>query len=82
MPRTRIQFGDHEYGQEWIVVYHLGNPEFDDDFETSNTVEVSLLAEDIDTAVRYAQQYMRKKQTDEETADEWSDAQILSVELH
>lgn len=82
MPRTRIQFGDFETGQEWIVTYHLGNYEYDDDFESDNTVEVSLLAEDIDTAVRYAQQYLRKKQTEEETADKWADAQILSVELH
>ena len=80
--RKHILFEDVDEGPEWGVVYNLGIEEFDDSEEDTNTVEIVLNAEDIDTAVRYAQQYLRKMQSEEETAEEWASAEIISVELH
>lgn len=82
MLRKRIIFEDIDEGPEWVTVYHLGYAELDDSIDESDTTEVMFNAKDFDTAVKYAQQYMRKMQTDEETSEEWKDAQILSVELH
>lgn len=79
--RKRILFEAEDEGPEWVVVYHLGSPEFDDDMEGSETTEIVLNAIDFDTAVRYAQQYLRKMQSEEETADEWAAAEIQAVEL-
>lgn len=79
--RKRILFEEEDTGPEWIATFHLGNLEFDDDFEDSNMVEIVLNAIDFDKAVRYAQQYLRKMKTEEDTATEWADAEILSVEL-
>ena len=81
MERKRILFEDNDQGPEWVVVYHLGYLEFDDDVDSSDITEIVLNAPDFDIAVRYAQQYLRKMQVDEETSDSWADAQILSVEL-
>ena len=81
MERKRILFEDNDQGPEWVVVYHLGYLEFDDDVDSSDITEIVLNAPDFDIAVRYAQQYLRKMQVDEETSDIWADAQILSVEL-
>lgn len=80
--RKRILFEDQDEGLEWVVVYHMGYSEFDDDIDGSDIVEITLTAPDFDVAVKYAQQYLRKMQTEEETSSEWKDAQILSVELH
>ena len=66
---------------EWVVVYHLGYADFDDDFDNNDMREATFNAPDFDTAVKYAQQYLRKMQTEEETASQWSSAQILSIEL-
>lgn len=82
MNRKRILFEDSDSGPEWVVVYHMGYTEFDDDITDDDSTEIILNAPDFDTAVKYAQQYLRKMQTEEETSEEWADAQILSVELH
>ena len=82
MNRKRILFEDKDNGPEWVVVYHLGYSDFDDDIDNSDVTEIVLNAPDFETAVRYAQQYLRKMQAEEDTSDEWAQAQILSVELH
>lgn len=79
--RTRVLFEDKEDGPEWVATYALSYSELDDEFEDTDHVEAIFNAEDFETAVKYAQQYLRKKQIDEETADEWSSAVIVSVEL-
>lgn len=80
--RKRLLIEEEESELEWIVVYHLGYSDFDDEIENNDIVEVKLNADDIDTALRYAQQYLRKMQTEEETSEEWSSAQILSIERY
>ena len=80
--RTRILFEEEDNGPEWIVVYYLGSNDIDDDFEDNSTTEIVLNAPNFDVAVRYAQQYLRKMQSDEQTASDWATAEILSVELH
>ena len=82
MERKRILFDDNETGPEWVVTYHLGYSDFDDDIDNNDVVEIILNAPSFDTAAKYAQQYLRKMQVEEETSSEWSQAQILSVELH
>ena len=79
--RRRILFEDVDEGLEWVVTYYFGNDEFDDDMNSTNTEEIVLNAINFDTAVRYAQQYLRKLQSDDETKEQWRDAQILAVEL-
>ena len=81
MNRKRILFEEEDKGPEWVVVYHLGYYDFDDDLNNSDVEEIILNAPNFETAARYAQQYLRKMQMDEETADTWSEAEILSVEL-
>lgn len=81
--RKKLLFEGNDEGQEWVVVYYKGFTDLvDDNFESDDTVEVSLTAPDFNTAVKYAQQYLRKMQTDEETASSWEHAEILSVELY
>ena len=79
--RNRILFEDKDEGPEWVAVYYLGSDELDDSFEETDKTEIILNAVDFEAAVRYAQQYLRKMQSDDETSDQWKDAQILSVEL-
>lgn len=80
--RKHYLFEQEESGETWIATYTLGYSEFDDSFEDSDTVEISFNAESFDIAVRYAQQYLRKMKSEEETADKWQDAEILAVELY
>lgn len=80
--RKRILFEASEDGPEWVVVYHFGLLEFDDDMNNVETTEIILNAPDFETAVRYAQQYLRKMQSEEETAEQWATAEIQAVELH
>lgn len=82
MNRKRIIFEDVDEGPEWVATYHLGYSDFDDEIKNNDITEISFNAEDFDTAVKYAQQYLRKMQSEEETSDDWAQAQILSVELH
>lgn len=79
--RTHILFEDKEEGPEWVVTYHLGYPELDDDIDESEVTEVILTAPTFNIAARYAQQYLRKMQTEEDTSESWKNAQILAVEL-
>ena len=81
MDRKRIIFDDAEAGQEWVAAYHLGMSDYDDDMSSNDIAEISFNAADFDTAVKYAQQYLRKMQIEEETADKWTSAEIMSVEM-
>ncbi len=66
---------------QWAATFYLGESDIDDTFEDTATTEVIIEAPDFETAVKYAQQYIRKMQTESETKDLWSDAEILSIEL-
>ena len=79
--RKHILFEEENNDPEWVVVYHLGYSEFDDDMLDDNTEEIIINAINFDVAVKYAQQYLKKMQTEEETADRWQNAQILSLDL-
>ena len=79
--RKQILFEENDNGPEWVVEYHLGQSEFDDSLEDSETTEIVLNAEDFNMAVKYAQQYLRKMKSEEETSDLWKDAEILSIQL-
>lgn len=81
METKRIIFNDYVDGDEWVATYHLGISEFDD-LDESEPIQIIFNAVNFDMAVRYAQQYLRKMQTEEETSNEWASAEILSVELH
>lgn len=81
LDRRVLLFEDIDEGPEWVAVYYLGSDELDDSFEETDTIEALFHAESFEDAVRYAQQYLRKMQTDEETQEKWNSAQILSVEL-
>lgn len=78
MERIRLTF-DNATGPEWVAQYYLGEPEYDDTPEDDATQEVIFNAVDFDTAVRYAQQYLRKRQSETDT---WETAEILSVERY
>ena len=80
--RKKILFEDIEEGYEWIAQYYLGHDEIDDFNEENNIVEISFTAPNFDTAVKYAQQYLRKMQTEEQTAQEWAQAEVLAVQLY
>lgn len=71
-----------EEGDLWVVTYSLSSEEYDDSFEDNTRREVQFVAVDFETAVRYAQQYLRKMQLEEDTATEWASAVITSVELY
>lgn len=80
--RKRILFDDSEKGSDWVVSYYLGEQEFDDSFDELNRTEIILTAESFEIAVRYAQQYLRKMKSEDETSAEWANAEILSIELY
>lgn len=48
--------------------------------DDGNVSTVTLDADSFDSAVKYALQYVRKMQLDDSTADQWSDAKLLSLE--
>lgn len=66
---------------EWVVTFYLGDSEIDDSIDDSSLKEASVYAKDFETAVKYAQQYLKKMQLDEETREQWLSAEILSVQL-
>lgn len=66
----------------WVASFHLGEEELDDSFDEENVVEINIEADSFEDAVKYAQQYLRKMQIEEETAEQWANAQILAVELY
>ena len=80
MLRSFVLFEDVEDGPEWVATFYFGSSEFDDGFDESDMKEILFNAEDFDTAARYAQQYLRKMQIEEETSDEWKTAELLSLE--
>lgn len=80
--RKQIIFDDYTDGNSYVVVYHLGYEESDDSFDETETVEIELKATDFDTALKYAQQYLRKMKTEEDSADTWSNAEIISIEQY
>ena len=68
-------------GDKWLVTYEVKNmiSEYDDNMgDDGNIIEVIITASTFDNAVKYAQQYIRKKQSED---DNWIDADILSVQL-
>ena len=73
---------DETEGPEWSVIYQLSLPAVDDDFDSDNrTIHVIFKAEDFQDATKYAEQYMRKMRTEEETSAQWANAEILSIIL-
>ena len=82
MERKRLVFADDTSSPEWVATYSLSYPEIDDSFDDSSDdlTEIIFNAVDFDVAVRYAQQYLRKMQTEEETQDVWATAEIISIE--
>lgn len=72
--------GEEEPGVEWLVQFQLKTAEIDDSFDDTSLEEVIIVAVDFDTAYKYAQQYIRTKQLDSETKDDWADAEIVSVD--
>lgn len=68
---------EEEDGYEWAVIFHLPNKneEYDDTFENTQE-EAIIVALDADEAVKYAEQYIRVQQKEN---DEWQDAEILSI---
>lgn len=79
--RKRILFEAEEDGPEYVATFQLKESDIDDDFNSSDVREVIMNAPDFESAVKFAQQYLRKMQIEEETAAEWEDAEILSVQL-
>jgi hypothetical protein len=69
---------DEEEGYEWRVTFHLPElaGEYDDDFESFDE-QVTIVAIDVDQAVKYAEQYIRVQQKDNSA---WKNAEILSVQ--
>ena len=80
--RKHILFEEEESGIPWVATYYLGSEELDDSIEENDTKEIELVAEDFETAVKYAQQYLRKMQSEDETGERWANAQIVSVDLY
>ena len=78
MARTELRFDGAE-GPQWVATYHLGYNDWDDDLNNSEIEEILYQAANFDTAVRYAQQYLRKQKSED---DSWSEADILSVEQY
>lgn len=70
---------EYREGLEWEVIFYLGEPEIDDSIEDHSQVKRVVEAPDFETAVRYAEQYMRKMKLEEDTAEKWANAEILSV---
>ena len=66
---------------EWIATIGFKEPEIDDSMDNMEYEEISVLAPDFDTAVKYVDQYVRKMQLDETADSKWKDATILSVQL-
>ncbi len=75
-----LQEGEEESGVEWLVQFDFTSNSVDDSFEDDYKEEVVIVAPDFDTAYKYAQQYIRTKQLDEETKTEWAHAEIVSVD--
>ena len=76
MERINLEF-DNASGPTWVVTYILSSDEYDDEFEDTATQEVSFQAVDFTKAARYAEQYLRKKQSEDES---WADASIVGIE--
>lgn len=72
---------DEQTSPEWSVIYKLPSSELDDEFEDTSTQEVIIRASDFNTAIKYAQQYLRKMQNTEDSKELWGAAEILSIEL-
>ena len=81
MNRFLNEEDDLETGLTWVASYYLGTEELDDSFDDEEVVEVNLEAETFEDAVRYAEQYLRKQQVEESTAEKWAKAQLISVQL-
>lgn len=69
-----------ELGVDWLVQFELQPEEFDDAFDSNYREEVVITAVDIETANKYAQQYIRTMQLKSETADAWKNAVVVSID--
>lgn len=75
-----IREGEEESGIDWLVQFELDPPEFDDSFDSNYREEIVITAPDLDSAHKYAQQYIRTMQLKSETKDQWKTARIVSVD--
>ena len=66
---------DETDGPQWVVQFSLSS-DYDDTFDTDMS-EITIIAPDIETAMKYAQQYIRKQQLEN---DQWKTAEIVSIE--
>ncbi len=71
---------EEELGVDWLVQFELQPDEFDDSFDSDYREEVVITAVDIETANKYAQQYIRTMQLKSETADAWKNATVVSID--
>lgn len=79
MNRKLIEFDNVTDGIEWVATFSLEEQEVDDSFEDLEPYEIQYFAKDFDTAYKYAQQYVRKMKSEEDTSEEWANAEILSI---
>ena len=68
-----------ESKNRWLVQYQLVPTEIDDDMQDSSIKEIIIQASDIDSATKYAYQYIRKMQKDPDVVENWNDAEIISI---
>ena len=82
--RSYIPFLDEDDNTtaEWAIVFQLNSDDtIDDDFSETPFKEVVIQADDFDSAVKYAQQYIRKMTLNSETHDQWVNAEVVSIDL-
>lgn len=75
MKRLHLEFTD-DTGPEWVAAYYLGYNEYDDEPNSEDSFEIQFIAKDFETAVKYAQQFLRKQKSEK---DSWESAELLSV---
>ena len=64
---------------EFVVTVHFSESDIDDSMEDLSQEQFTIEAVDIETALKYAQQYIRKMQFESEDS-KWEDAEILSID--
>lgn len=77
--RIKLITSESETDPLWIVTYHISEDTYDDDMDATSTVEVELNAASFTMAFRYAQQYLKQKQHEDE---QWVSAEILGIEQY
>lgn len=64
---------------EFVVTVHFPESAVDDSMEETSQQQFTIEASDIETALKYAQQHIRKMQFESEDS-RWEDAEILSID--